>query len=190
MSIMLCRHGRTEWNKQLKIQGSLNSPLLQESKAELPMLKKYVWHCDRFYCSELERAFESANIAGLDVTTVPELNEIDHGDYEGKYALDIKELYKRIPRDWNLRWPNGESYNDVKDRVGRFLRRLDDSEEVFIMAHEVINKVALHILLGTDEIEAGQVRQPNNFIYRIDDGATAIDYTTGREYKGMVFRTY
>jgi probable phosphoglycerate mutase len=189
--IYLCRHGRTRWNQELRLQGDLNSPLLKKSIYELSFLYKYICNCDIFYSSESQRAIDSAKISGIkNVVTSSYLNEIKHGDFEGKLASEAEHIYKKVPLDWDLRWPNGESYNDVKNRLITFLNTLENDKSTCIVAHEVVNKVILSILLKMNNYDAGKIKQPNNFIYLIqDNNVTAIDYLNGKEYHNMIFKT-
>ena len=80
------------------------------------------------YTSTLNRAIESARIlAGhrfLPVHIVPDLREIDFGDFEG---LTWDEMATRFPDAWRqwmehpteVRFPNGECFSEMRTRVLR-----------------------------------------------------------------------
>lgn len=134
------------------------------------------------YASPTMRALESAAIVGaflgLQPTISPELVEIDFGGFEG---LTYKEIEDRYPREFKLwmekpteiKFPGGESFSEMKNRVLNFKDALLESfraETVVVVSHAGTNRVLLAQALGIDD----------SLIFRIDQAYGAlniIDYS-------------
>lgn len=111
-TIILARHGETEWNREGRFQGhadpSLNdlgrdqAAALAESLSDEPL--------DAVYTSDLRRASETAEIVGARVRVPVEretgLREIDVGSWQGLTRTEIGG------REWD-----GESYDEHRTRV-------------------------------------------------------------------------
>jgi probable phosphoglycerate mutase len=88
--IGLIRHGSTDWNSQRLIQGQTDIPLSHKGFTEIHSLASQLaaedWH--RIYCSNLERARQSAFIIAeqlhIPVSVEPALRERNFGSLEGK----------------------------------------------------------------------------------------------------------
>jgi broad specificity phosphatase PhoE len=85
------------------------------------------------YSSPLSRALETArSIAqhhSLDVTVSRELREIDVGEFEGKTLESLQNDFSTFLLEWRggegrQKLPDGESLQDVHDRVWPFAREL------------------------------------------------------------------
>ena len=104
---------------------------------------------DIIFCSDLRRAVDSANLTfkgAVQIKTDPRLRECNYGDYNGKPSDIVEPLQeKNIEKPF----PNGESYEDVKKRVGEFLenvKREYDGVHIAIVAHKA-PQLALDVLL-------------------------------------------
>jgi broad specificity phosphatase PhoE len=82
--------------------------------------------CDAVYASPRRRAQETARplaaALGLDVLVDDDLREIDFGDFEGRRYEEIEQAEPALYRAWmesptTVRFPNGESYADVRARA-------------------------------------------------------------------------
>lgn len=101
----------------------------------------------RIYSSPCVRTQESAKVVaealGLPadaVVTDARLNELDFGDFNGKSFDDFMAYKEEHMRDYGVRLPNGESYLDVKRRVGEFLYDIESTlrkERILIVTHGV-----------------------------------------------------
>jgi broad specificity phosphatase PhoE len=105
---------------------------------------------DVVFCSDLKRAVDSANLAfkGMAPITVDKrLRECNYGKLNGEPSSIIEPMCER--ECLKNKFPEGESYEDVKIRVADFLEFLKKNYEgksVAIMAHQA-PQLALDILL-------------------------------------------
>ncbi len=101
------------------------------------------------FCSDLKRAVDSAKLTfeGV-VPVIPDkrLRECDYGKYNAQPSAIIEPMQeKRITE----RFPEGESYEDVKNRLADFLEFLQknyNGKSVAIIAHKA-PQLALDVLL-------------------------------------------
>jgi broad specificity phosphatase PhoE len=125
-TLLLARHGETDWNSEHRWQGHADRPLNEVGREQAREL------ADRLagrkiagvYSSDLARARETAAIVaarlGLPVRTDPGLREVDVGEWSG---LSLAEAETRFPQGFH-RWQNGlhgwqrgESYEAMGRRV-------------------------------------------------------------------------
>src|SRR5262245_713293 len=100
-TLVLVRHGQTDWNREERFQGQLDIPLNDAGRAQAETLKQHLGGIcfDAAYSSPLRRAYETAEIIAGDlrVFTDARLTEIHHGSWQGKTRQDIAD---RWPEDW------------------------------------------------------------------------------------------
>ena len=102
------------------------------------------------FCSDLKRAVASAKLAFAE--TVPmirdrRLRECNYGKLNGRASEVVEPLQEK---NLTEKFPQGESYNDVKDRVADFLqylKRTYDGKSIAIVAHKA-PQLALEVLLN------------------------------------------
>ncbi len=105
---------------------------------------------DVVFCSDLQRAIDSAKLTFEDKVPIvidPRLRECDYGDYNAQASSIVEPLQEKAITE---RFPNGESYEDVKARLADFLsdlKRNYDGQHVAIVAHKA-PQLALDVLLG------------------------------------------
>ncbi|MDD5251502.1 MAG: histidine phosphatase family protein [Patescibacteria group bacterium] len=104
---------------------------------------------DVVFCSDLKRAVASAKLTfegGIEIIPDQRLRECNYGDYNGRPSAIVEPLQEKSVFE---RLPNGESYEDVKNRVAEFLKYLKenyDGKHVAIVAHKG-PQLALDVLL-------------------------------------------
>ena len=99
MEFILVRHGKTEYNERRQYCGALDPDLSDLGRQELEhsAIKTYLKEHtpDMVFCSPMRRTLQTAAILldGRDVplVAVPELREIDFGDFEGRSYKDMKD---------------------------------------------------------------------------------------------------
>ena len=179
ITVVLVRHGQTDYNVQGRWQGFLDIPLNENGLKQAKLLAKSLkdYPIDVFISSPLNRALVTtetvAKIHGMEVAYTDErLREINFGDCAG---LNANEREKRFPalmelwknRPWLVNFPNGESLRDMQYR-GRLA--LEDAvakypgKTIFIGAHSFINAVVLCSVLGLDTQHFPQIAQNNTCV--------------------------
>lgn len=144
-------HGTTTDNEQDLATGWLPGELSETGKKQSVLLKEQVSDkkFDAIFCSDLQRAVDSAELAfGQKYTIMHDerLRECNYGDFNGEPASLFKE---RMEDFITSAFPKGESYKDVEVRISDFvnyLRTNFDGKHIAIVAHQG-PQLALDVLL-------------------------------------------
>jgi len=140
-TILLARHGETDWNRERRVQGHTARPLTDEGRGQALALADELAGepIDAVYSSDLVRAHETARIVaerlGLDVVVLPQLRERDFGTWEG---LTDDEILERFPQARNGPWGDAESREEMLERVREALGRISDAHpdgRVLVITH-------------------------------------------------------
>jgi broad specificity phosphatase PhoE len=148
-TILLVRHGETDWNRERRFQGRADTPLNEAGRADSRRLAGELRDepVVAVYSSPLRRALATARILGdelrLAVATDASLMEIDVGSWQG---LTREEIEARFPEGYERwfaggsGWQDGETYEELASRVvsgvlaiGR--RHLGDDGTVIAVTH-------------------------------------------------------
>ena len=162
--LFLARHGDTEFNSTRRFQGHSNIELSVTGYKQVERLcqRLATEKIDRIYSSDLRRALTAAEMIAdkhnLDVIACPELREINYGKLEGLTFDEISRLYPEVAalfgdRSLELKFPDGESVDDLNQRLIKFLGRLEPhtaEETILIVAHSGPLRLMLCLLLGLD----------------------------------------
>ena len=149
-TLVLFRHGQTDWNLHHRYQGITDIPLNatgeEQAKNANRILRNYRF--DAVYCSDLDRARTTARLALKDVYPYEKiifdrrLRERSFGAYEGgpydKVFLPTEYRLAMEADPENFKFPEGESLNDVKNRLEPFYREIlkrHPNDTVLITAH-------------------------------------------------------
>jgi broad specificity phosphatase PhoE len=184
--IYLVRHGQTEFNRERRIQGHVDSPLtelgVRQAHAVGRLLRDLIrdpagW---RIVSSPLGRAAATAEIVarrlgGLPVELDERLKEMSWGSHDGRLR---DELIAEHPETFGRTgWAfdaatDGESYETVAARVGDWLAGLppEPQRKVIAVSHGISGRVlrGLYANLGRDE--AGQQDVPQDAVYLLQHG--------------------
>jgi broad specificity phosphatase PhoE len=93
-TLLLVRHGETDWNAEGRLQGHTDRPLNDYGRRQARTLADELAgeQIAAVYASDLARARETAEILGsrlgLDVVLDPDLREKDWGSWEGLTAVE------------------------------------------------------------------------------------------------------
>lgn len=121
---------------------------IEQSKALTDQVKDKKF--DVVFCSDLKRATHSAELSFREIYPIVQdsrLRECNYGDYNGKPSEEVEPLQEKMIFD---RFPNGESYEDVRIRIADFLSDLKknhDGKHIAIVAHKA-PQLALDMLLN------------------------------------------
>ena len=131
--LALIRHGRTEWNRDGKIQGHRDIPLEPEAIKELASYRlPDEWQEAALLSSPLNRAVQTAGlITGRTPAIEPALIEMDYGDWEGRRSVDLgadpDSGFRHLPDwGWDYQPPNGESPAQVWKRLAPWVATLQE----------------------------------------------------------------
>jgi uncharacterized phosphatase len=137
-TILLARHGETEWNREGRWQGWADPPLNDLGRVQAHELADQLRATtfDAVYASDLRRAHETAVILadphGMAVVTDADLREIDLGAWSGLTHAEIAERFPGGER------PDGETRDQHSVRVLAAVERIaraHPGERVLVVAH-------------------------------------------------------
>lgn len=146
-TILLARHGETDWNREGRFQGWADPPLNATGLAQAVDLSVGLMaeELTAVYSSPLRRAYETAEVVaasrGLEPVTVDGLREVDVGSWSG---LTREEIEQRFPEqyarwhDYGQGWEDGETYEEMAERVIRTvleLAALHDRQRILAVTH-------------------------------------------------------
>jgi len=146
-TLLIARHGETDWNRARRWQGHADRPLTERGRAQATELAERLADIalDAVYSSDLRRARETAEAVahaqGVDVVQLADLREVDVGSWEG---LTREEAETRFPdgfRRWlagGTGWEDGESYAEMSTRVLAAVDRIANEDEgggLLIVSH-------------------------------------------------------
>ncbi len=145
-------HGTTTDNEQKRSSGwndvELSDLGIRQGKElkDLTKDKKF----DVIISSDLKRAVDSANLtwgdSGIAIIQDSRLRECNYGDLNGELSEIVEPLQEKNITE---KFPNGESYEDVKVRIEElidFLKINYDGKHVVLVAHKAPQLVLDHVL--------------------------------------------
>ena len=172
-TLLLARHGETDWNRDSRFQGQADPPLNDRGRQQARALARRLaeTRISAIYTSPLARASETAEIVahalGVPVALVAELREIDVGSWSGLTRSDVAARFPRAYRRWleyGPGWDDGESYEELGRRVVPALGRLaarHPSEEILVLTHGGPIRAALAY---ADGIPYGEARRRSSVL--------------------------
>ena len=183
-TVILCRHGETDWNRLGRYQGKTDVPLNARGREQARALARALRDepIAAVYSSTLDRAYETAReiarLHGVEVVRDARLDEINQGLWEGLRRDEIVLTHREIHERWlesplDLRLPEGESLEEVRARVRQALDDillLHAAQTVCIVAHSVSMAVVKHELQGLSLHDALRTLPQNASWERIDVG--------------------
>jgi broad specificity phosphatase PhoE len=192
-SIIIVRHGRTEFNATGRLQGRTDNPLdevgLAQADAVAAYLQPELLSDTLFVCSPLLRARQTATAIVNHVESSFEIDErwieLDYGSYEG---LRQAEVPANVWREWrsdnDFAAPQGESLNQVQQRVAQacddLAQRLDGRTAV-VVSHVSPIKSAVAWALGVDVSVGWKTQLVTASITRISVSANGAALTSFNE---------
>jgi len=170
--LLLVRHGDTELNSRERYWGQTDIELSAAGLRQAEKLRDRLAaeKIDVVYSSGLQRASLTAKIIAsrhqLDVITCAELRETNFGKIEGLTFDEVSRLYPELTELWvnwslQLKFPDGESVDELNSRVSKFLDRLKKhapDETILIVAHAGPLRLLVCRLLGIELQHWRQIR--------------------------------
>jgi len=132
-TLLLVRHGETDWNAEGRLQGHTDRPLNDHGRRQAAALAERLAGeaIDAVYSSDLARARETAGILaerlGLPVVDDPDLRERNWGNWEGLTGTE-RDRIEYV----------GEAQDAHAERVIRAVRRIAElhpDERIVVVTH-------------------------------------------------------
>ncbi|XP_069499666.1 6-phosphofructo-2-kinase/fructose-2,6-bisphosphatase 4 isoform X5 [Ambystoma mexicanum] len=153
-SIYLCRHGESELNLKGKIGG--DSGLSQRGKEFAKHLAEFINEQSikdlKVWTSQMKRTIQTAEALGVPYEQWKVLNEIDAGVCEEMRYEEIQENFPlefalRDQDKYRYRYPKGESYEDLVQRLEPVIMELERQENVLVICHQAVMRCLLAYFL-------------------------------------------
>jgi broad specificity phosphatase PhoE len=162
-TLILVRHGETDWNAQHRWQGHSDTALNEAGREQARRLASELEPVDALYSSDLARARETAEIIaerlGLEIRLDPRLRERGFGSWEGRTSEEIEVSFPEEQQRWRGGIGAGahdaEQFEAFAARVGSFVddvvpRHAD--EDVLVVSHGGTIRVIHALATGLDYV--------------------------------------
>lgn len=184
-TIYLLRHGQTQFNAELRLQGRCNSPLTALGKLQAQavgeVLMQRIYSVDEwaFYVSPLGRAVQTAEIIcqqiGFPIARLQKdarLIEFGLGDWEQQRVPDIKQNQPELSHivDWYTYAPNAESFASITERLKDWLNDPSVPERVIVVSHALSGAVFRGIYADLDYQALWAQDMPQDAFFKLEDG--------------------
>lgn len=185
--LLLVRHGETQWNRESRFQGIKDIPLNENGKAQGRKAAEFLKdvRIDFAVTSSMLRPKETAELIlehhpQVSLESIPQLQEICHGLWEGKLESEIEAEFPGLLTQWKeapetVQMPEGENLQQVWERAiaawEKIVKEHSNSESPktgIVVAHDAINKVILCYLLGLKPDNFWNIKQGNGAVSVID----------------------
>lgn len=190
-TLLVIRHGETQWNRIGRLQGHRDSPLTLTGMRQAQVLAISTAPClpdlesSCLWVSPLGRARQTASILA-DAWDIPferfhtraELAERAYGAWEGRSLEEVRralpDQYAAHEQDpWGYQVPGGESRTAFTGRVARWLRTLDTGVSHIVVAHSGCLRVLRGLYTAAAPETILRYREPQTSAYRLWDGHEA-----------------
>jgi probable phosphoglycerate mutase len=183
--LWVLRHGETEWNRQGRFQGALDSDLTDLGRAQSRAMGAAlpIPPGARLFSSPQGRAVATAALAFPGVAPVLDarLSEIGMGDWSG---LTREEIARRWPgpEDEDIfalyaRCPGGEAHDALWARVTAFLADL--TGPAVIVTHGFTSRFLRAAALGLEPEYAGDMPGGQGVIHHLSQGQARLIRASG-----------
>jgi len=179
--IYIVRHGETDFNKNRIVQGSgVDSSLNELGRSQAAALYAAYQDVDfdLVVTSELVRTQQTAKAfidAGIPHIIDGDVDEICWGIHEGKPGdSDMKQDYIKLMNEWrnenyDARIEEGESAQELADRLGRFLRKLKlrNEKKILVLTHGRSIRCLMCLVAGREIKHMDDYEHKNTGIYKV-----------------------
>ncbi|HEY47148.1 MAG: hypothetical protein AMJ88_11265 [Anaerolineae bacterium SM23_ 63] len=186
-TILLVRHGETDWNREKIFRGVYDIPLNDNGRRQAGLAAEALGShkINAGYTSPLSRAAETASIilAPHNIHARPHdgLLDFNYGDWTGKAEAEVARYWPDEHAAWNAhpheaRIPGGDTLKEVFDRAFATMEEIaqsHDGQTVALFAHRVVNKLLVLGALGLTTDRFPFILQGNcciNKFMRVEEG--------------------
>ncbi|MBI4330714.1 MAG: histidine phosphatase family protein [Chloroflexi bacterium] len=163
LRLILVRHGETDRNSQMRLQGGRSdTPLNEKGEEQARCLGRALSgeSLEAVYCSPLKRAMDTARaisgLHGLEPSPLPGLVELDMGVIDGRNISEIRasqlDFWTRWRAgDYSMSLPGGESLPQLRRRAWEAVRGILQRHPrgtVAAVSHSVALQTVLTAALG------------------------------------------
>ncbi|CAK6958419.1 -phosphofructo-2-kinase/fructose-2%2C6-bisphosphatase 4a isoform X1 [Scomber scombrus] len=173
-SIYLCRHGESELNVKGCIGG--DSGLTPRGKEFAKKLSQFIETQGisdlKVWTSQMKRTIQTAEALSVPYEQWKVLNEIDAGvceemmyeEIQGHYPL---EFALRDQDKYRYRYPKGESYEDLVQRLEPVIMELERQENVLVVCHQAVMRCLLAYFLDKTAEELPYLKCPLHTVLKL-----------------------
>ncbi len=161
-TLILIRHGETPYNRDRRYQGHRDTPLTRKGKRQTEKIALRLRNepLDAIYSSDLKRTEYTAKAINryhsLKINILPQLREIDFGDWEGKTHDEIQRKWRGLLDEWErepskIKIPGGESIQELAERTRTTIKKIISTypnQRVAIVTHGGPIRIILMDALG------------------------------------------
>ncbi|KAK7127876.1 hypothetical protein R3I93_020454 [Phoxinus phoxinus] len=174
-SIYLCRHGESEHNVQGRIGGDaeLSSRGRQFASELRGFIKEHIKLSDlKVWTSQLRRTIQTAEELGVPYEQWKILNEIDAGvceemTYEMIQNTFPEEFALRDQDKYHYRYPGGESYMDLVQRLEPVIMELERQGNVLVVCHQAVMRCLLAYFLDKSADDLPYLKCPLHTVMKL-----------------------
>ena len=186
--VYFVRHGQTDWNAEARFQGTRDIPLNDKGRGQARRngvtLKGLVDPANvNFIASPLMRTRETMEIIRVEMgleaevyETDDRLKELSFGDWEGRTVTELEETQSELwagrqANKWSFRPPQGESYQDLADRLRSWVNEIDGP--LVVVSHGGVNRGLRFLLSDHDNETLANALIPQDKVMIIKDGVVS-----------------
>lgn len=166
--IVLIRPGATEYDRQGRIQGVLDMPLNEEGAGEASRIagELRAIGLEIVYSSDCEHALQTAAAVaaalGIKTKRLENLQNLDHGLWQGMLVEEVKRKQPKVYRQWqeqpeSVCPPGGEMLGDAQKRVWAVLVKLFKKHKGGVVGLVVPEPLASLVRASLDQSEVGDL---------------------------------
>ncbi|XP_061147117.1 6-phosphofructo-2-kinase/fructose-2,6-bisphosphatase 4-like isoform X2 [Syngnathus typhle] len=173
-SIYLCRHGESELNVKGCIGG--DSGLTPRGKEFAKKLSQFIEAQGisdlKVWTSQMKRTIQTAEALSVPYEQWKVLNEIDAGVCEEMMYEEIQDNYPlefalRDQDKYRYRYPKGESYEDLVQRLEPVIMELERQENVLVICHQAVMRCLLAYFLDKTAEELPYLKCPLHTVLKL-----------------------
>jgi broad specificity phosphatase PhoE len=160
--ILLTRHGHVEGIKPERFRGRAPLDLTERGRADAQAVARRIagaWQPRKIYTSPMGRCVATgaaiAKACGIAAEICDDLNDIDYGAWQFKTFDEARSADAKLFAAWFatphlIRFPNGESLQDLVARAAnvlRFVLERHPDDTIVLVGHDSVNRALLLELL-------------------------------------------